>query len=148
MLFNDDVGTLLKNEPQNRRILNNEYRNNMNDRKHDLEERLIDFSVLNITFIESLPASKTSAYIAGQLLRSSISPALNYGEAQAAESRNDFIHKMKICLKELRESHNALRILSKAKIYRSEQQIFHLIKECNELIAIFVRSIETAIKRK
>jgi four helix bundle protein len=82
------------------------------------------------------------------LLRSGTSPALNYGEAKSAESKNDFIHKMKICLKELRESFNCLRIMQRARIYNSEQQVNDLIIECNELISIFVRSIDTALKRR
>lgn len=117
------------------------------DKKFDLEERLIDFSVLIIAFLESLPSTKVASHLGGQLLRSGTSPSLNYGEAKAAESRNDFVHKMKVCLKELRETHNCLRILYKAKIYKSESELNVLIGECNELISIFVRSVSTASKR-
>ena len=120
----------------------------MSEKKFDLEERLIDFSVLIVFYIESLPNSKAASHLGGQLLRSGTSPSLNYGEAKAAESRNDFVHKMKICLKELRESYNCLRILNKAKIYKSEQQVKDLVVECNELISIFVKSINTASKNK
>ena len=120
----------------------------MDDKKFDLEERLIDFAVSIILFVESLPNTKATTHLGGQLLRSGTSPSLNYGEAKAAESRSDFVHKMKVCLKELRESHNCLRILYKAKIYKSEQQIKDLISECNELISIFVKSINTASKGK
>lgn len=120
----------------------------MNEKKYNIEERLIEFSAKLIAFIEELPNSKAANYIGGQLLRSGISPTLNYGEAQAAESRNDFIHKMKVCLKELRESHNSLRILLRVQLYKSTEQMNSLIKECNELVAIFVKSIETALGRK
>ena len=120
----------------------------MNEKKYDLDERLIDFAVLIIFFIESLPNTKSAGHLGGQLLRSGTSPSLNYGEAKSAESRNDFLHKMKICLKELRESYNCLRILNKAKIYKSEQHVKDLIIECNELISIFVKSINTASKAK
>ena len=72
--------------------------------KHDLEERLIDFAVTIVEIAETMPDSKAANHLAGQLLRSGTSPALNYGEAQSAESRKDFIHKIKIVLKELRES--------------------------------------------
>ena len=120
----------------------------MSEKKYNIEERLIEFSTNLIVFIENLPNSKAANYIGGQLLRSGISPSLNYGEAQAAESRNDFIHKMKVCLKELRESHNSLRILLKAKLYKSIEEINALIIECNELVAIFVKSVETALGRK
>lgn len=75
-------------------------------------------------------------------------PSLNYGEAKGAESKNDFLHKMKVCLKELRESYNCTRVMYRAKIYKSEQQVKELITECNELISIFVKSIETASKGK
>ena len=70
----------------------------------DLEDRLIDFAVHIIRTAESLPKTKVGNHIAGQLIRSGTSPAPNYGEAQSAESRSDFIHKMKVALKELRET--------------------------------------------
>ena len=73
-------------------------------RTFDLEDRLIDFAVQIIYFAESLPKTKVGKHIAGQLIRCGTSPAPNYGEAQSAESRSDFIHKMKISLKELRET--------------------------------------------
>ena len=70
------------------------------DRKFDLEERLIDFAVAAIKIAEILPKTYAGSHLAGQLTRSGSSPALNYGEVQSAESRNDFIHKMKVALKE------------------------------------------------
>lgn len=118
------------------------------ERKYDLDERLIDFAVNVISFVESLPNSKSAIHLGGQLLRSGTSPSLNYGEAKSAESKNDFVHKMKVSLKELRETHNCMRIIHKAKIFKSEENILKLINECNELIAIFVKSIETASKNK
>lgn len=120
----------------------------MKEKKYDIEERLIDFSVEIIFFIESLPNTKSASHLGSQLLRSGTSPSLNYGEAKSAESKNDFLHKMKICLKELRESYNCLRVLDRAKIYKSEQQVKEMITECNELISIFVKSVETASKSK
>lgn len=119
----------------------------MNDKKYNLEDRLIDFSVSIINFVESLPGSRSAIHLGGQLLRSGTSPSLNYGEAKSGESKNDFVHKMKVCLKELRESHNCLRIIHRAKIYKTEEQVLDLIKECNELISIFVKSILTATKK-
>ena len=119
----------------------------MEEKTFDLEERLIDFAVSIINLVESLPVSKSATHLGGQLLKSGTSPSLNYGEAKSAESKSDFIHKMKVCLKELRESYNCLRILRKAGIYKSEQQIHELIEECNELISIFVKSISTASKK-
>lgn len=116
----------------------------MKDKKFDLDERLIDFAVEVVFFTESLPNTKAANHLGGQLLRSGTSPSLNYGEVNAAESKRDFVHKMKVCLKELRESHNCLRILHRAKIFKSEEIITKLIIECNELISIFVKSIHTA----
>ena len=74
--------------------------------KFDLEERLINFAVRIIRAAESLPKIVVGKHIGGQIIRSGTSPAANYGEAQGAESRSDFIHKIKICLKELRETKN------------------------------------------
>jgi four helix bundle protein len=113
--------------------------------KYDLEERLIDFAVIISDIIENLPETRLGNYLAGQLVRSGCSPALNYGEAQSAESRNDFIHKMKIILKELRESMISLKIIERKKLYDLEK-VLEAKGECNQLIAIFVKSIETAKK--
>jgi four helix bundle protein len=117
------------------------------NKKFDLDERLIDFAVEVIFFTESLPNTKAANHLGGQLLRSCTSPSLNYGEVQGAESQRDFIHKMKVCLKELRESYNNLRILRKAKIPLKLEEVEVLISECNELISIFVASIHTASKK-
>ena len=82
-----------------------------NKKTYDLEERVIEFSLIVIDITKALPNTRAGVYLAGQLVRSGMSPALNYGEAQVAESRTDFIHKMKICLKELKESNVALQII-------------------------------------
>ncbi len=116
-----------------------------NKTKHyDLEERLIQFSLLILNLVEKLPDTKIGSHFAGQLLRSGTSPALNYGEAQVAESRNDFIHKMKICLKELKESQIALQIIRRKPLISENAELEQCISECNELIAIFLKSIDTA----
>ncbi|HNP18034.1 MAG TPA: four helix bundle protein [Fulvivirga sp.] len=112
------------------------------ERKFDLEERLISYSVQVIKIIDNLPNNRAAAHLGSQLIRSSSSPALNYGEVLAAESRKDFIHKMKIVLKELRESLNCLKILTRAG-YLSNDLI---LDESNQLISIFVKSLETAKK--
>lgn len=113
------------------------------ERKFDLEDRLINFSVTIIKLAEELPKSYAGNHLANQITRSGCSPALNYGEAQGAESRNDFIHKMKIALKELRETNNVLKIILKLNWLNIEKNEM-ILKECNELIFIFVKSIETA----
>ena len=113
-------------------------------KKYDLEERLINFALMIIVIVEQLPSSRAGNHIAGQLLRSGTSPALNYGEAQVAESRNDFIHKMKICLKELKESNICLQIVKRKPLIIDFPKLDTGISECKELISIFVKSIETA----
>ena len=115
-----------------------------NNREFDLEDRLIDFAVLVIHLAESLPKTKTGNHISGQIIRCATSPASNYGEAQAAESRNDFIHKMKISLKELRETKVWLQMILKANLIKSSIKIDQLIDESNQLISIFVASVKTA----
>ena len=113
-------------------------------KKYNLEERLINFAVTIIELAESMPSTKAANHLSGQLLRSGTSPALNYGEAQSGESRNDFIHKIKIVLKELRESLVCLKIIYKAKLFISEENILIALKETDELVAIFVKSTKTA----
>ena len=117
--------------------------------KYDLEERLIDFAVRIINVVEALPNTRAGNHIAGQLVRCGTSPAPNYGEAQSAESRNDFIHKIKIVLKELRETNVWLNIIQRKKLFADSSNKLHaLIVECNELISIFVTSAKTARKNK
>ena len=116
--------------------------------KTELEERLIEFAVSIIRIVNELPNSNAARHLAGQLVRSGTSPALNNGEARSAESLNDFIHKLQLVLKELRESFVALKIISKTKLCRCERELDLTITECNELISIFVKSVQTAHKRK
>lgn len=115
------------------------------DVNFDLEDRLVDFAVRCLTVSKSLPDTKAGSHICGQLVRSGTSPAPNYGEAQSAESRADFIHKLKISLKELRETRIWLKIIIRAGMI-SESKLKGLIEETNELISIFVKSVETARK--
>jgi len=109
----------------------------------DLEDRLVNFAVRVVNVVESLPKSKAGNHIAGQLVRSGTSPASNYAEAQSAESRRDFVHKMKICLKELRETLVWLRIIERKPLCEP-RKLAEIVKECDELIAIFVKSVKTA----
>ncbi|MDO9585890.1 MAG: four helix bundle protein [Syntrophales bacterium] len=113
-------------------------------RDFDLEERLIDFAVRVIRIAESLPKSRVGNHIAGQLIRSGTSPAPNYGEAQSAESRSDFIHKMKVSLKELRETRIWLLMIIRANLIKPASKIEPLLDENDQLISIFVASIKTA----
>ena len=119
--------------------------------KQQLENRLIEFAVLIIEICELLPHTKAGNHLSGQLVRSGTSPALNYGEAQSAESKNDFIHKLQIIIKELKETGINLRIIDRASLLKEKRDIeklIYAIGECNELISIFVKSVETAKKRK
>jgi len=117
----------------------------MQERKFDLNERLIRFAADCIIVSECLPKTIAGNHIAGQLVRSGTAPALHYGEAQGAESRNDFIHKMKVALKELRETFNALKIIRIMGWYDSVK-LNTPLNETNQLISIFVKSIETTRK--
>ena len=112
--------------------------------RSDLEERLVDFAVKIIRTAEALPETKVGKHIGGQITRSGTSPAPNYGEAQDAESRADFVHKMKISLKELRETKVWLQMIAKASLIKPSSRVEPVIKEVEELIAIFVASVKTA----
>lgn len=118
------------------------------NKKYDLEDRLIDFSVRIINIVEKLPSTRTGNHIANQLICCGTSPAPNYGEAQSAESRKDFIHKIKISLKELRETKIWLKIVHRKGLLKNTKEIDDLLNECNELISIFVASVKTAEKNK
>ena len=113
----------------------------------DLQNRFVDYAVRVIKLCEKLPDTNAGKHISKQLLRSGTSPAANYAEAQSAESNNDFIHKVKISLKELRESEVWLKIIIKANLIQ-ESLLNPLLKETDELIAILFKSIDTARKRK
>ena len=115
-------------------------------RQYDLQDRLIEFAVRVLNVVESLPNDRVGNHVAGQLVRSGTSPAPNYGEAQSAESRKDFIHKMKVALKELRETLVWLLIIKRKPLIEPTDKLDPLITEINELISIFVASIGTAKK--
>ncbi len=112
-------------------------------KKFDLEDRLVEYASSIIELTEALPGTRTGTHVAGQLLRSGTSPAPNYGEAQAAESRRDFVHKMGICLKELRESRIWLCILQQRAMLKASV-VEASLRETEELIRIFKSSIATA----
>ncbi len=118
------------------------------NRKYDLEERLLNYTINIIKLVEALPNTRTGNHIANQLLRSGTSPYPNHGEAQAAESNNDFIHKMRICLKELRETYRWLKVIRRLKLISYVDKANNVLIETEELIKIFVTSIKTAGHRK
>lgn len=115
------------------------------NRKYDLHDRLIEFSINIIEVVEKLPKSYAGTHFAKQLVRSGTAPAFHHAEAQSAESRRDFIHKTKIAVKELRETYVNLKII-RSKPLLIDDKLEAVIKECNELVSIFVRSIQTARK--
>ena len=118
------------------------------ERRYDLQDRLIAYAVQIIKLSESLPETKAGKHVSSQILRSGTSPAPNYGEAQSAESKADFVHKLKIALKELRETEIWLKIIAKAQMIESASQLAPLLQETDELIAILFTSVETAKKSK
>jgi four helix bundle protein len=118
------------------------------EKNYDLEDRLVEYTALTAEIIEALPHNRYGNYLGDQLIRSSMSPALSYGEAQSAESTADFIHKMKLALKELRESFISLKIIRRHKLSKNVEKIEFVIDETNQLIAIFVKSIQTAQKNR
>src|SRR5262249_13992250 len=117
------------------------------EKKYDLEERLLEYSASIIRLVEKLPDTRAGNHVAGQLLRSGTSPLPNHGEAQAAESANDFVHKLKVCLKELRESFRWLRLVQTVPLLATGE-VQALAAETDELIRIFVRSIQTAQRKQ
>jgi four helix bundle protein len=118
----------------------------MDKAKYDLEQRLMEYSARVIKVVESLPATRIGNHIANQLLRSGTSPYPNHGEAQAAESKKDFVHKIKICLKELREADRWLKLIKYIKLINKSERLDSLIDETEQLIKIFTASIKTARK--
>jgi four helix bundle protein len=117
--------------------------------KHfDLQERLINFVMIVDSLIIRLPQTLLMKQISAQLVRSSSSTALNYSEAVSAESHSDFIHKMKIVMKELRETHTCLQIIYRKYPGDRINRLNETLKENDELIAIFSKSIQTALNNK
>lgn len=112
----------------------------------DLEERLIKFAVRIIRLCEAMPKTVAGRHLSGQLVRSGTSPAFNYGEARAAESPRDFVHKMRVVLKELNESHINLKIILHSELL-PESQLENIMDECAQLCRIVNASIQTALKK-
>ena len=113
------------------------------ERRYDLAERLLEYAASIIRLVEQLPRSPAGQHIAGQLLRSGTSPLPHHGEAQGAESAKDFVHKMSIGLKELREAQRWLQLTLRVPLLKSEI-VTPVLIETEELIRIFVSSIRTA----
>ena len=120
----------------------------MKGRQLDLQDRFIDFAVRIIKLSEAIPESKAGKHVCLQIFRSGTSSVANYGEAQSAESKSDFIHKLKIALKELRETEIWLKIIKRSELIKTQEQLSELLKETDELISILFKSIDTVRKNK
>lgn len=118
------------------------------NRKYDLEERLISFAVRIIGFSEKMSNTAAGKYYASQILRSGCAPPLQYGEAQGAESRSDFVHKIRVLLKEHHETYVNLKIIKRVPLSTKTEELDYLLRECNELIAIFNKRAVTASQNK
>ncbi|NNC87673.1 MAG: four helix bundle protein [Akkermansiaceae bacterium] len=117
------------------------------ERRFDLEERLLDYAAEVIRLTESLGDSRAQRYVGGQLLRSGTSPLAHHGEAQSAESDADFVHKLKIGLKELRESHRWLKLIKRVPLVDDPAILEPLLDETDQLERIFNASV-TTVKRR
>jgi four helix bundle protein len=115
---------------------------------YDLEERLLDYGAEIIHLTRKLNGDFAERHVGGQLLRSGTAPLSHHGEAQAAESTADFIHKMRLALKELRESDRWLKLIQRSKLMPQEKNLPHLLDETDQLIRIFLTSIRTAEKNR
>jgi len=115
--------------------------------EHNLEQKLLDYAAAIIKLAERMLRTRAGSHVSAQLLRSGTSPYFNHGEAQAAESPKDFIHKMRVCLKELRESKRARRLAHRANLVKPACGIEPALEETEELIRIFYTSIRTARRR-
>lgn len=114
-----------------------------NERKYDLEDRLVEFAGKVIDVVKKMPKDLAAKHVASQLARSGTSPALNYAEAVGAESKADFVHKMGVVLKELRETRVCLRIIRRQK-YLEEVELDIVLDECAQLVFIVSKSVKTA----
>jgi four helix bundle protein len=117
---------------------------NRDSRRYNLEDRLLDFAVNIVELTESFPMTRSGNHLAGQLLRCGTSPLSNHGEVEAAESRKDFLHKLRICLKELRETRRWLRLASRLEKFGHLAGLPACLNEVDELIGIFAASDRTA----
>lgn len=112
--------------------------------KKEIEDRLIKFSVRTYQLTGTLKKNDYSAYLSNQLIRSATSAALNYGEAQGAETTKDFIHKIGIVIKELRESRVNFKLIKESLIFQDLTEIEMILQENDELIAIFFTTLKSA----
>jgi four helix bundle protein len=113
----------------------------------EMADRLLEFAARIGKAVDALPGTRLGRHIAGQLIRCGTSPAPNYEEGRAAESRADFVHKLSVALKELRETRYWLRLIVKAELL-SERKMAKLLDEATQLCRILGKSIATAKQTK
>lgn len=118
--------------------------NKMTPGKFDLEERLLEFSTRIISVADAIKRSPAGNHVADQLMRSGTSSYGHHGEAEGAESRADFVHKLRICYKELRETRRWLRLVERVPLIAQPEALTELLDESDQLIRIFAASIRTA----
>src|SRR5690349_15785292 len=115
----------------------------MSPARYDLEDRLVRFAAGVCRLTGRLSTTAVGKHVTTQLIRSGTSPLANYGEVQGAESRRDFVHKLGICVKELRETRAWLKLIDELKLCPGDP-LSLLLEECDELLAITASSIKTA----
>ena len=120
----------------------------MKEREYDLEDRLVSFSCRIVDMARMLPNTKAGKYLRDQITRCGSSASMNYGEAQAAESPEDFIHKLKVVLKELKETRVGIKLIFHQKLLENGQLVADLRNECEQLVAIIAKSIITATNNR
>jgi len=118
----------------------------MQDYERELGDRLLDFAVDVIELVPRLQRSPTGRYVVGQLVRSASSTGANFQEARGAESRADFVHKLQVVLKELRESEYWMKLIARARMIPTDM-LSKPLAEADELIRIVVKSVVTAKSR-
>ena len=116
--------------------------------RKDIEKRLINLALKINRLCKHLDDSYLSRHITGQIIRSSTSAALNYGEAQGAESRNDFIHKSSVVLKELRETKVSLLLIEGSIEGDKINKTDFCLDECDQLVAIFHKTVMTSKRNR
>jgi four helix bundle protein len=123
-------------------MLDRSFNGDSKSRSELLADRLLDFAARIGKVVDALPETRLGRHVAGQLVRCGTSPAPNYAEACGAESRRDFVHKLQICLKELRETKCWLKLISRAELL-PDKRLQPVLDECNQLTGILVKSIVT-----
>ena len=117
-------------------------------KKSELEERLVKFSVSIIEMTKGLEDAFESQHLSKQIIRSGTATALLYGEAQGAPTKKDFIHKISLVLRELRETHINLRIINQTHLFNNQDVMNEILDENNQLISIFTKTYQTSVKNE